>query len=200
MTQVTLYLAPGASSMAPHIALVEAGATFDIRPLSFKAKEHRAPEYLALNPQGLVPTLVVDGTPLTESLAILFWIGRQYPAARLLPPDALGEAQVLSWMGMLASSVQRAGREGAEAGHAAYTLVERKLAGRAWTVGDAMTVADIHLFRMFWRFQPLLDLGRADYPGLWDLHDRMLQREAVRQVIAAESAIGYELPGWPAGR
>lgn len=200
MTSVTLYLAPGASSMAPHIALLEAGAEFEIRSLSFKAQEHRAPEYLAINPQGLVPTLVVDGAVLTESLAILFWIGRQYPAAGLLPPDPVGEAQVLGWMGFLAASVQRAGREGAEAGHAAYALVERNLGGRRWTVGEAMSVADIHLFRMFWRFQPLLGLDRADYPGLWDLHDRMLQRDAVQRVIAAESAIGYELPGWPASR
>lgn len=194
--QVTLYLAPGASSMAPHIALVEAGAQFEIRPLSFKAKEHRSPEYLAINPQGLVPTLVVDGLVLTESLAILFWIGRQFPDAGLLPADATGEAQVLGWMSFLASGVQRAGREGAEAGHAAYAMVERKLAGREWTVGDRMSVADIHLFRMFWRFQPLLDLARADYPRLWDLHDRMMQREAVQRVIATESAIGYELPMW----
>jgi glutathione S-transferase len=146
--QVTLHLAPGASSMAPHIALVEADARFEIRPLSFKAKEHRSPEYLAINPQGLVPTLVVDGLALTESLAILFWIGRQFPDAGLLPRDNAGEAQVLGWMSFLASSVQRAGREGAEAGHAAYAMVERKLAGREWTVGDRMSVADIHLFRM----------------------------------------------------
>ena len=200
MTAITLYLAPGASSMAPHIALVEAGRAFDIRALSFRAKEHRSPEYLAINRQGQVPTLVVDGTAITESLAILFWIGRSFPAAGLLPADPVGEAQVLGWMSFLASSVQRAGREGMEVGHAAYALVERRLAGREWTVGDRMSVADIHLFRMFWRFQPLLDLGRADYPGLWSLHDRMMQRDAVRRVIGVESAIGYELPGWPAKR
>jgi len=180
--------------MAPHIALVEAGAEFTIRSLSFKAKDHRAPEYLAINPQGLVPTLLIDGRALTETAAILFWIGRHFPAAGLLPAGDEAQAQVISWMGFLASAVQRAGREGKEAGHAAYALAERKLDGREWTVGQRMSISDIHLFRMFWRFHHILDLGREDFPALYALHDRMMERPCVQQVIARESAIGYELP------
>ena len=63
---LTLYFAPGSSSMAAHIALHEIGVSFEARPLSFRHRENRAPEYLALNPEGKVPTLVVDGKPLTE--------------------------------------------------------------------------------------------------------------------------------------
>ena len=58
--------------MAVHIALHEVGAAFDAHPLSFHGRENRAPAYLALNPEGKVPTLLVDGRPLTEVAAILF--------------------------------------------------------------------------------------------------------------------------------
>src|SRR5450755_1899763 len=82
---LTLYYAPGASSMAPHIALFETGAAFEGRPLSFKKAENRTAEYLAINPLGQAPTLVIDGRPLTEVAAILFYLARTYPDAGLLP-------------------------------------------------------------------------------------------------------------------
>ncbi len=62
-----LYFAPGSSSFAPHIALNEVGAKFEMRPLSFDRKENREPAYLALNPEGKVPTLVIDGRPQLEA-------------------------------------------------------------------------------------------------------------------------------------
>jgi len=71
---LTLYFAPGTSSMAAHIALYETGARFENRPLSFHKREQRAPEYLAINREGKVPTLLIDGRPLTEVAAILFYL------------------------------------------------------------------------------------------------------------------------------
>lgn len=73
---LTLYLAPGSSSMAPHIALREVDARFEIRALSFARRENRSPDYLAINPEGKVPTLLVEGRPLTEVAGILFYLGR----------------------------------------------------------------------------------------------------------------------------
>jgi glutathione S-transferase len=61
MTMLTLYLAPGSSSMAVHIALHEIGVPFARRPLSFARQEHRTPDYLALNPEGKIPILLIDG-------------------------------------------------------------------------------------------------------------------------------------------
>ena len=66
---LTLYFAPGSSSMAPHIALREIGVSFESRPLSFHRKEHRNPAFLAINPEGKVPALTIDGRPLTEVTA-----------------------------------------------------------------------------------------------------------------------------------
>src|ERR1700748_1408065 len=96
---LTLYFAPGSSSMAPHIALHEIGAPFEPRPLSFHKGETRTPEFLALNPAGKVPVLVVDGRPISEVLAIMTYLARAFPEAGLLPQgDLAAEGQVLAWM------------------------------------------------------------------------------------------------------
>ena len=63
----TLYFAPGTSSMAVHIALHEVGAAFESRRLSFAKREQHSFAYLALNPEGKVPTLLIDGRPLTKA-------------------------------------------------------------------------------------------------------------------------------------
>ncbi|HEV3177765.1 MAG TPA: glutathione S-transferase N-terminal domain-containing protein [Stellaceae bacterium] len=81
---LTLYFAPGSSSMAPHIGLHEIGAPFESRPVSFARKETRSPAYLALNPDGKVPTLLIDGRPLTEVAGILFYLAKRFPEAGLL--------------------------------------------------------------------------------------------------------------------
>lgn len=57
-----------------------------------------------------------------------------------------------------------------------------------------MSIADIHLFRLFWRFRNSASLEPGEFPGLSAHHDRMLARPAVRCTIEAEAATGYELP------
>ena len=89
---LTLYHSPGSSSMAVHIALHEIGAPFESRFISLAGKENRAPDYLALNPEGKVPTLLIDGRPLTEVAAILFYLARRFPAAGLWPDGDIAAA------------------------------------------------------------------------------------------------------------
>jgi Glutathione S-transferase, N-terminal domain len=73
------------------------------------------PEYLALNPDGKVPTLLVDGHPLTEVAATLYYLAKRYPAAGLFPVGDLdAEAQIISWMSFIASTVHPARRIGVE--------------------------------------------------------------------------------------
>jgi glutathione S-transferase len=191
---LTLFFAPGSSSMAPHVALHEIGAPFEPRPLSFARKENRAPAYLAVNPEGKVPTLLVDGRPLTEVAAILFYLARRFPAADLLPAgDVEAEAQAVSWMSFLAATVHPARRQGPEHARAVYALAERRLGEREWALGGR-SIVDIHLFRLFWRFRGPLGLTSAEFPRLTAHHDRMMARPAVRRTIEIEAAIGYELP------
>jgi glutathione S-transferase len=115
---LTLYFSPGSSAMATHIALHEVGVAFEARPTLLYQNAHRSPEYLAINAEGKVPTLVIDGRPLTEVAATLWYLARQYPDAGLLPQqgDFEAEARVISWM---CSSPRR--------------FIRR--AGSAWTAG-----------------------------------------------------------------
>jgi glutathione S-transferase len=192
---LTLYFAPGSSSMAPHIALHEIGVAFEPRALSFARRENRDPAYLAINPEGKVPTLLVDGRPLTEVAGILFYLARRHPEAGLLPQDdPEAEARVVSWMSFLAATVHPARRQGVDHARAIYTLAERRLGDREWAVGGRLSIADIHLFRLFWRFRNSVRLAPGELPRLSAHHDRMMARPAVQKTLEIEAAIGYELP------
>lgn len=188
-----LFFAPGSSSMAAHIMLHEVGAVFEARPLSFRSRENRARNYLALNPEGKVPTLLIDGRPLTEVAAILFYLARRFPKAGLLPEDAEGEARALSWMSYAAATLHPARRGGLDRVIEVWSIAESHLAERSWVL-NCYSVADIHVFRLFWRLNASLRLAPDIFPNLLAHHDRMLSRPAVQRTLAIEAAIGYELP------
>jgi glutathione S-transferase len=191
---LTFHFSPGSSSMATHIALHEVGATFDARLVSLPKRENRGPEFLALNPDGKVPTLSIDGRILTEVAGTLFWLARRYPDAGLLPAgDVEAEAQVVSWMSFIASTVHPARRVGVARLHEVFAIAEQKLDGRPWTVGD-YSIADIHLFRLFWRWMNSGGPEPGTFPGMDAHYQRMMARPAVQRVLEIESAIGYELP------
>ena len=122
--------------MAPHIALHEIGCPFEGRPISLARQENRSPAYLALNPEAKVPTLLVDGRPLTEVAAILFYLARRFPDAGLLAKDDLeAEAQTVSWMSFLAATVHPARRRGIDYARTVFEVVEGRLGGHEWAVG-----------------------------------------------------------------
>src|SRR6185312_16846794 len=145
---LTLYFAPGSSSMAVHIALHEIGVPFEARPMSFRRNDLHAPAYLKLNPEGKVPTLVIDGRPLTEVAAILFYLARRFPEAELLPGDIEAEAQALSWMSFIAATLHPARRQGPDHAREIYAIADKRL-GTRWTLGERYSIADIHLFRLY---------------------------------------------------
>jgi glutathione S-transferase len=178
--------------MAVHIALHEIGMPFDSRPLSFK-NDLGTPEFLALNPEGKVPVLLVDGRPLTEVAAILFYLAKRFPDAELLPrenPEA--DAQALSWMSFSASTLHPARRHGLEYAKGVYGIADRRL-GDGWALGR-YSIADIHLFRLYWRLANSLHPAPETFPNLTAHYARMMARPAVQRTIEIESAIGYELP------
>jgi glutathione S-transferase len=191
---LTLYFAPGSSSMAPHIALHEIGLPFESRPLSFLKRENRTSAYLALNPEGKVPTLLIDGRPLSEVAAILFYLARRFPEAHLLPEnDVEAEAHAVSWMSFIASTVHPARRQGFEHARTVYGVADRRLGNREWALAR-YSIADIHLFRLFWRFSNAFHPAVDEFPNLYAHYDRMMARPAVRRTCEIEAAIGYELP------
>jgi len=189
-----LYFSPGASSMAPHIALYEIGVRFEVQPMSFHKNDHRAPEFLAINPEGTVPTLLIDGRALTEVAAILYYLARRFPEANLLPRDEPeAEAHAISWMSFIASRVHPARGRGLEYATKIYKLADERLGAREWAIGR-YSIADIHLFRLFWRFENSLKPPPGTFPNLSAHRQRMMARPAVKKTIEIEAAVGYELP------
>lgn len=100
-----LYFAPGACSFVPHVGLetirAATGTAFEPKLVKLHRGEHRTPEYLAMNPNGQVPVLVVDGRPLTQIVAICDFLDRSFPQAGMLPTEPWARAQAMSqlaWM------------------------------------------------------------------------------------------------------
>src|SRR5438270_8647127 len=192
---LTLYFSPGASSMATHIALNEIGAPFELNYIPLHQHANREAGYLGVNPEGKVPTLMIDGRPLTEVAATLWYLARRYPAAGLLPQhgDIEGEARVISWMSFIASTIHPARRIGNERWREVFALAEERLGPQDWTV-ERYSIADIHLFRLYWRFVTTLHHEPGSYPNLSAHYRRMTARPAVQRTLEAEAAIGYNLP------
>jgi glutathione S-transferase len=106
----TFYHAPGSSSMAVHIALHEVGATFEGRVIKFAHRDQDPPEFRTINPEAKVPTLVIDGHPLTEVAGILYYLASRYSEAKLFPfGDIDAASQIISWMSFIASTLHPAG-------------------------------------------------------------------------------------------
>jgi glutathione S-transferase len=99
-----LYFAPGACSFVPHVGLEAAKAPFEPKLVKLHKGEQRTPEYLAMNPNGQVPVLVVDGRPLTQIVAMCDFIDRAFPEAGLLPQGAWERTQALSQLAWMNSS------------------------------------------------------------------------------------------------
>jgi glutathione S-transferase-like protein len=142
---LTLYYSPGACSMAPHIALEEAGAPYALHLVSIPKGEHQAPEYLQnVNPRGKVPALRTDDGVLTENVAILTYIARSFPHAKLLPEEPIGMARCLEHMAYLSNTVHpvftnivRPGRFATdEAAHANLRVTGRE---NAWKLLQSST-------------------------------------------------------------
>ena len=203
---LTLYYAPGSSSMASHIGLEEAGAHYDTRFVNEDAGEHRTEAYLRVNPRGKVPALrLADGSVLVENVAIQTYVARAHPAAGLLPTDAEGEARALSLMAFFASAVHPAfshfwapGRftdePAGEAGVRAKGLatffghcreIDARLAGRDWFLGDRFSAVDCYGF-VFWGWGGRAGLPMHELRSYAAHKDRMLARPAVRRVLGRE--------------
>jgi glutathione S-transferase len=184
-----LYFSPSTSSLATHIALIECGATYELLPRLLSRQETRTPDYLSINPNGKVPALVTEsGRILTEVAATLYYVARKHPAAGLWPEgDLEAEADVISWMSFAASTMHGSRARGPEHVAEAFAVADRKLGDREWAIGR-YSIADIHLFRVYWRFRPGIDAAPGTYPALEAHHDRMLARPAVQKALDAEKA------------
>ena len=203
MVHRRLYFFPGSCALAVHIALEWIGEPYDAENVPHEALH--SPGYLALNPAGVVPTLVTDGVPLTEVAAILLSLCDAEPEARLGPAaGAPDRPDLYRWLIFLSATVhphfwpwfipERYGpeeakddiRARAEARVAAdFDILERHLEDRDWLVGEGRSVADAMLAPIgLWASK--MTRPTHDWPRVSALLARLYQDEAVRRAKAAQ--------------
>ena len=96
-------------------------------------------------------------------------------------------------MSFTASTLHHARARGMDHTRAMFAIADQRLGPRPWAL-DGYSIADIHLFRLFWRFRNALTPSPTEFPNLHAHHDRMTARPAVQRTLAIEAALGYELP------
>ena len=102
----TLYYSPGSASMVVHLALLEIGAPHRLELVDFEKKAQHDAAYLKLNPHGVVPTLLIDGRPMTESAALLIILAERHPEAHLAPATGTPEHEEWTqWIVYLSNSL-----------------------------------------------------------------------------------------------
>lgn len=201
-----LYYAPGACSLAPHIALAEAGADFDLVRVVLSEGEQHKPDYRAVNPRGRVPTLLVDGHPLTEVPAILAYLAQRFPNANLLPVDPFAAAKGLELASWIASTVHpnfaqifRGERftddpvakealktDGAIRFQRHLAEIEALFAdGRPWILGDAFSALDAYALVVY-RWTPRLAIDQQSFPGWTAQVRRLYARPSVLTALTQE--------------
>jgi glutathione S-transferase len=95
MSRIIFFHNPQSRAAMVHWMLEEVGADYDTRLISFDKGDNKKPEFLKLNPMGKIPTIVVDGTAITETPAIIAWLADAYPKAGLAP--AVGSPERGTW-------------------------------------------------------------------------------------------------------
>jgi glutathione S-transferase len=205
---LTLYYAPGACSMASHIALEETGVPYEAKPVSLATGEHMKDEYTKnVNPRAKVPALRTDEGVLTENVAILIYLARSFPNAQLLPTDPLGTARALSHMAYLSNTmypafthIMRPGRFATdESAHENLKATGREnfwkllqeidhlLDGKQYVLGSQYSAADGYTL-VFYGWGKRIGLPVDQLKNYTALKDRLLTRPAVRKVLEREQS------------
>jgi glutathione S-transferase len=206
---LTLYASPGACSFAPHIVLEEIGAPFELVMVAHHGAEAdtRKPAFQKMNPKGRVPVLADDEFVLTETAAILVHLASRHTEVGLMPEGPDGLARAVEWFNWLSSAVQpvavrmvwRADFFSDDTvthpsivskGHRllvdAHALIEQRLRGRDYAIGDAYSIADPYLL-VYYRWGNRMQLDMATRFPAWSAHTRRLEaRPAVQRALAAE--------------
>ncbi|MDQ3206966.1 MAG: glutathione S-transferase family protein [Pseudomonadota bacterium] len=203
----TLYYAPGAASLLVHWLLIELEQPHELRAVDLKGREQKQVAYLALNPCGVVPTLIDSGVARVEASALAMSLADRHPEAGLAPAlDDPRRADYNQWMFHLANAVQplfrlwwypgeAAGEANADAAleavrpriEAAWTRIDPHLeANGPWLLGAAgPSAADFYL-TMLMRWSRGMPRPATDWPHLADLARRMKARPSFRLLYERE--------------
>jgi glutathione S-transferase len=201
-----LYYSPGMASLVVHWLLIELDAEHELYKLDVENREHKQPAYLKLNPNGVIPTLLVDGEPVFESAALVLYLADAYPMAGLAPAlDSLDRARYYQWIVHMANSLQppfrawfypeepagEANVDAVKAGarqklEAAFGRIDAHLAENGpWLLGDKISAADFFLTMMM-RWSRNMPKPATEWPQLARHAQRMKARPSFKKLYEVE--------------
>ena len=193
-----LYGATGTGSVAPQALLTHLQVPFELRLIDFDANEDQSADFLAINPRGQVPVLVLeDGSVLTESLAIMLHIADCHPSASLLPATGTSErAEVYRWMSFIStnlyegllrllypdmyttdSDLSGVTESADQYLQSAFAIANQALRQRPYLTGERTGIADIYL--------AMLLTWYPDQTKLYETHTNL--QGALKQTLTLEA-------------
>lgn len=209
MTDFTLYAAPGSCARVTMVGLEHIGVPFEYRLIRPMVKQQRTPEFLAINPKGKVPVLVIDGEVLTENVAILSYLAKRFPESQLLPrvtEDMAAMRQVADLCFCSATlhpivtrirnphffadsedAKMQVRQRAIEAMRPNFELIRERLRIGSWWYGEAWSVMDAYLFWVWFRATVGTGFPVDEYPEIAEFARRMEGREAVRKMLHREA-------------
>ena len=196
-----LYYTPGACSLSPHIALLEAGLPHDLVKVDLRAKKlENGDDFLKVNPKGQVPVLALDsGELVTEGPVIVQMIADKAAGKNLAPArDSTDRYKLLEWLNFITTELHKSFgpmfspvlADEAKAFFkdrvmGKFKYVDSQLAGRDYLMGSQFTVADGYMFTMLsWADRMKFDL--SDMPNLLAYKDRVGARPKVQEALTKE--------------
>jgi len=196
-----LYYSPGACSLSPHIALLEAGLPYDLIKVDLRAKKlENGDDYLKVNPKGQVPALALDsGELITEGPVIVQMIADKAAGKNLAPArDSADRYKLLEWLNFITAELHKnfgpmfspvladeAKAFFKDRVMGKFKYVDSQLAGRDYLMGSQFTVADGYLFTMLsWADRMKFDL--TEMPNLLAYKARVGARPKVQEALIKE--------------
>ena len=206
-----LHYYPGTASMTPHILLNEIGVPFELVLVDRMADAHKAPDYLKLNPNGLIPVLTDGELVLYETAAICLYLCDKYPAAALAP--ALGSverAHFYKWLVWLTNTLQASlisyfyperwvDADDAPAAAQVKAQAQRRIGGMLdqldaelerhggpWLLGAEYSALDPYAMMLCRWTRGFSSAPARERPHLRPYLQAVLARPAVQRVLAAE--------------
>ncbi|MEM6994901.1 MAG: glutathione S-transferase family protein [Myxococcota bacterium] len=209
METLVLYAYPMSSATPVMLALTELDVPHEFVHVDLAAGDQRKPEFLALNPGGKVPTLVIDGKPMFEAVAIMQWLGDRFGVERGLWPAVGTRArfEALSWStwsyvtfgGTMARFIHAGNERVAAEGHneaqakiagdelqSYLALLEGRLEGRSHLLGDAFSLLDLIVAGVV-TYATLLGMPTDDHPRVTAWVERFKARDAYKKVWGGAS-------------
>ncbi len=196
-----LYFSPGACSLSPHIALLEAGLPFTLEMASTKTHQLKdGTDFYTINPLGYVPVLELDnGQRLREGPAIVQYIADQAPASKLAPANGTFERyQLQEWLGFIGTEIHKGFSplfnpnlpdtvKDMSRVHVLkrLTWVDSQLAGKEFLMGKDFTVADAYLFTVC-GWSKFVGVDTSGLQNLASFMQRVGARPSVQKAIADE--------------